>query len=123
FAAHADMMHHKSKFTIRYGSLTVGEATFGIDYDDKNYSVDARGKTAGIIDVFSPGKGKATSEGLIEPSKVVAVKHFVEYEEPKKTSALEISFNGGDVAGVKVIAGKLRTKKSKRWVQIQPDQL
>jgi hypothetical protein len=122
-SAQAEMMHHKTKFTVRYGSITVGEATFDIDYDDKTYSVDARGKTAGIVDVFSPGKGKARSDGVIEPTKVVAQKHFVEYEEPEKTSALEVAFTGGDVAGVKVVAGKLRNKKSRRWVQIQPDQL
>ncbi len=122
-AAHAEMMHHKSKFTVRYGSITVGEATFNIAYDDKTYSVDARGKTAGLVDVFAPGKGKARSDGVIEPTKVVAQKHFVEYEEPEKTSALEVAFTDGDVAGVKVLAGKLRKKTSKRWVQIQPDQL
>jgi hypothetical protein len=121
--AQAEMMHHKSKFTVRYGSITVGEATFNIDYDATTYTVDARGNTAGIVDVFAPGKGKAKSDGVIEPTKVIAQKHFVEYEEPEKTSALEVAFTGGDVAGVKVIAGKLRTKKSKRWVQIQPDQL
>ncbi len=60
---------------------------------------------------------------MIEPAGVVAVKHFVEYEEPEKTSALEVAFADGDVAGVKVVAGKLRNKKSRRWVQIQPDQL
>jgi hypothetical protein len=122
-SAHAEMTRHQSKFTVRYGAITVGEATFNIDYNDRKYSVDARGKTAGIVDVFSPGKGQAKSEGLVEPLKVVAVKHFVEYEEPEKTSALEVSFEEGNVAGVKVIAGKLRTKKGKRWVKIQPDQL
>ncbi len=116
-------MQHKSAFDIKFAGLTVGQATFNIEYDETSYSVDARGKTAGIVDVFSPGKGKALSQGVLEPSKVVAQKHFVEYAETKKTNALEIAFTGGDVEKVNVVAGKLRNKKGRRWIKIEPEQL
>jgi hypothetical protein len=120
--ANADV-RHKSSFDVKYGGITVGQATFNIDYDEKGYSIDARGKTAGIVDVFAPGKGVARSNGALEPAGVVASKHYVKYEEPEKTSALEIAFAGGAVEKVDILAGKPRNKKSKRWVPIEPGQL
>jgi hypothetical protein len=116
-------MRHRTSFDVRFAGLTVGEATFNIDYDATSYSIKARGKTAGIVDVFSPGKGKAISQGTFDASKVVAQKHFVEYEEPDKTSALEIAFSGGGVEKVNIIAGKQRSKKGRRWIKIEPEQL
>ncbi|MCU0790510.1 MAG: DUF3108 domain-containing protein [Nitratireductor sp.] len=114
---------HKSSFDVKFGGLTVGQATFNIEYDETGYKVDARGKTAGIVDLFAPGKGVARSDGAIETASVVARKHFVEYEQPEKTDALEIDFANGAVEKVNIISGKPRKKKGKRWVPVEPEQL
>jgi hypothetical protein len=119
----AELRHHKTVFDVRFGALTVGSATFDIRFDDKSYSIEARGRTEGVVDVFAPGKGVATSAGAIDKSQVVASRHHVEYKEKKKTETLEMAFAGGAVEKVKFTPEKPARKKGRKWVPIEPEQL
>jgi len=119
----AEVRHHKTVFDVRFGALPVGSATFDIRFDEKSYAVDARGKTEGVVDVFAPGKGRATSEGAIDNSQVVSARHFVEFREKKKTETLEMAFADGAVESVKLTPEKPQKKRGKKWVPIEPDHL
>jgi hypothetical protein len=121
--AMAQQHHHKTVFDVRFGALSVGSATFDITFDEKSYSIRARGKTEGVVDVFAPGKGKATSEGAFDKVQVTAQRHFVEYKEKKKTETLEMAFADGAVESVKLTPEKPAKKKGRKWVPIEPDQL
>ena len=121
--AGAEMQRHKSDFDVVYGNIRVGSATFIVRFDEKNYSVEAKGKTKGIVDMVAPGKGKATSEGLIQATKVVSKKTFVEVTEKKKKATLEMAFDAGTVASVTLTPEKAPGKRGRKWVPIEPDQL
>ncbi|MEM7464945.1 MAG: DUF3108 domain-containing protein [Pseudomonadota bacterium] len=126
--ANAETTSHKTKWNVRFGVIPVGKATFKIEFDDETYSMSASGKTVGVAEMVSPGRGRAKSSGLITGDKVMAIQHEAIYIEEKKKknkkSTLEMDFEDGAVKTVSIEPKKKkRKKKGRKWVQIQEEQL
>ena len=123
--ARAEMIEHKTVFDVKFGILTIGKATFDIRFDEKNYILDATGKTAGVAEMVAPGTGEVESKGRIAENGVIAEKHEVVFfdksKDEKKT--LEMSFHDGQLESVKLDPDKKKDKSGPKWVQITADQL
>ena len=94
--ARAEMIEHKTVFDVKFGILTIGKATFDIRFDEKNYILDATGKTAGVAEMVAPGTGEVESKGRIAENGVIAEKHEVVFFDKSKESQQRrpFSFSG-----------------------------
>lgn len=118
--AHSEEIHHKTKFSVKFGGLTVGTASFDIKLNDEHYQMSGRGTTAGLARLFSSGKGSFDSTGIIDEDKIVAATHSVFVREKKKDATLKMSFTDKSVTDVEMIPDKRKKHiNSKQWVPIQ----
>ncbi|MFK5978818.1 MAG: DUF3108 domain-containing protein [Rhizobiaceae bacterium] len=117
---HAEEIHHKTKFSVKFGGLTVGTASFDIKLNDEHYKMTGSGTTAGLVRLFSSGKGNFNSTGTIDENKVNAAAHSVFVREKKKNSTLKMAFADKSVTDVQMVPDKRKKHiNSKQWIPIQ----
>ena len=122
--AHAEEIHHLTKFSVKFGGVTVGTARFDIKLDDEHYQMTGRGTTAGLARLFSSGKGNFDSTGIIDENKVRAVTHSVFVREKKKDASLKMAFADKGVTEIKMVPDKRKKHiNSKQWVPLKPDHM
>lgn len=123
FSAAAET-RHRTIFDVKFAGLPVGKATFDIRFDEAGYALDLSGKTVGVADLFAPGSGKAASEGRFVGDRIQADRHSVLFiEKKKKPATLEMTFDNGAVATLKLDPDKRKKKIAPKYVEITPDQL
>lgn len=120
----AAQTHHRTVFDVKFAGVRVGKATFDITFDDKNYRIGLSGGTAGIAELFAPGNGEVESSGALAGADVVAARNTVIYREKKKQPAtLEMTFDKGAFASLKLDPDKRKQKDGPTWVQVTPEHL
>ena len=121
--ATAEILKQSTVLSVRFSGIPVGKAQFDIFIDGESYKVEASGKTAGIVDMFAPGKGQALSEGQAKPGLVLASMNKVNYTGKDEKSKLDMTFSNGDVDEVKLETSKPRDKSGPKWVPVTSDLL
>lgn len=112
---------HKTQLKVSLGGLPIGIATFDIRLAGDRYELKGKGKTAGIAQVFSPGRGNFTSIGRLKGSRVLSQKHTVFLRDRKEKATLAMTFSGNKVDEVKLNPDKrAKRSRSSRWVPIRP---
>jgi len=120
----AAQTHHRTVFDVKFAGVKVGKATFDITFDDKNYAIGLSGGTAGIAELFAQGSGEVRSVGAMNGGEVQAVSNSVVYREKKKQPAtLEMTFDKGAFASLKLDPDKRKKKDGPTWVQVTPEHL
>ena len=122
-AAGAEPMTHRTVFTVYFGALPVGEATFDIHADDTGYRLKGSGRTVGIVELFAPGTGSVMSEGRIVGDHVIAVKNAIHFSEREKKKNFEMEFSDGNVSRVAYQPDDRKKKDGPQWVPVTEDQL
>lgn len=118
--AHAEEIHHLTKFSVKFGGVTVGTARFDIKLDDEHYQMTGRGTTAGLARLFSSGKGNFDSTGIIDENKIRAATHSVFVREKKKDATLKMAFADKGVTEIEMVPDKRKKHiNSKQWVPIK----
>ncbi len=123
-AAETDVLqHHRTSFSVRFGALPVGQATFDVRYNAQRYEVGTSGKTVGIAELVASGKGVADSQGVIDGTHIQALRHDVVYEEKNRKATLHMEFADGAVSKVDIVDPKKKNKTGPKWIQVTPEQL
>ena len=118
--AHGEEIHHKTKFSVKFGGLTVGTASFDIKLNGEKYQMIGKGTTAGLARLFSSGKGNFNSTGIIEKNIILAATHSVFVRERKKDATLKMVFADKGVTDVEMVPDKRKKHiNSKQWIPIK----
>ena len=108
----AEEFKHETRFSVRFGGVEVGKATFKIEFDDLTYSLSGNGRTVGVVDWVAPGKGEFSSNGLLTGDKVEPKLHTAKVvERKKKPETLKMSFTENSVSDVEIQSNKKRKKR------------
>ena len=112
---------HKTQLNVSLSGLPIGVATFDIRLSGNRYELSGKGKTAGIAQIFSPGRGGFTSSGQLNGSRVHSRRHTVFLKDRKEQATLAMTFAGDKVDQIKLNPDKrAKRSRSKRWVPILP---
>lgn len=123
-AAIAAESDHQTVFRVKFGGVTVGNVTFGVSVDGKNYTFTGNGKTQGLAEWFAPGKAIIRSDGRLNGEKLIATKHFLSVADDKKKAVLNMAFKNGRVENVSLVPDKRKKRKNPRkYAVIQPEHL
>ncbi len=115
---------HRTDFTVKFGAMTVGSLSLGVDIDANDYKLTGKGKTKGLADWFAKSKAEIESHGHLVSGRVIASNHFLSVTEKDKTEALTINFDGGDVKEVSLKPDKRKNRKNpKKYVVLKEDHL
>jgi len=117
----AQSKSHQTKLDVRFAGLPVGSATFNIKIDGSKYLLVGKGKTAGIAQLFSPGRGDFMSRGELTTDGIKVLKHRVFLKDKKKKASLVMEFEDDKVSSIKLNPDKRKKRsRSKRWVPLLP---
>ena len=115
---------HKTKFDVKFGSVTVGKMTFAVSMDGNDYTFEGNGRTKGLADWFAPGKAIIKSQGAVDGPALKASTHFLSVTEDKKTAVLQMSFANGEVKNVSMQPDKRKKRRNKKkYVVMTPEDL
>lgn len=122
-AAIAATKVHNTVFNVKFGGVSVGNLTFGVSVDGKDYELTGNGRTKGLAEWFASGKADMKSDGILDGDHLIASKHHLTVTENKKKSTLNMSFANGTVQNVSLVPDKRKPKKPKKYVPITPEDL
>ena len=122
-AARAEKISQNTVFSVRFSGIPVGTANFNIEVENDRYEVKANGKTAGIVDMFAPGRGEATSAGAVRPDTVLSSINQVVYSGKDEKSTLDMTFVDGTVDKVDLKTNKPKDKSGPKWIPVKAEAL
>jgi hypothetical protein len=114
---------HRTQFDIRFGALSVGEATIEVAFNEQRYELKASGRTVGVADLLAQGKGNAVSTGRIEAGRIIAQTSDALYFEKQKKSSVHLEFDNGLVTKVAIVADKKKNRTGPKWVEVNESHL
>lgn len=115
---------HETGFNVKFAGASVGNLTFGVSVDGKDYTLTGKGKTKGLAEWFASGKADIKSDGQLDGDHLIAANHFLSVIEGEKKAVLNMSFANGTIQNVSLVPDKRKkNKKAKKYVLIQPDDL
>lgn len=103
------MLNHQTRFEVKAGGIPVGEMSFTIVSDRKNYTVTGTGRTKGIAKWFSSGNAKMKSQGSLINDIVNAKSHSITVTDGKKIETLNMALENGSITSIAMKPDK--TKK------------
>lgn len=121
-----EKLRHETRMAVHFSGIPVGEATFNLEIEGTKYLLRGKGKTRGMADLVSPGKGNFTSAGEVKNDKIIAKNHTLRVEEikKKKKASVDMVFAGNKVADLKLNPDKrARRSKSSKYVHILPEHM
>ncbi len=115
---------HETEFNVKFAGASVGNLTFGVSVDGKDYTLTGKGRTKGLAEWFASGKADIRSDGQLDGDHLVVANHYLSVIEDEKKAVLNMSFANGTVQNVSLVPDKRKkNKKAKKYVLIQPDDL
>lgn len=122
--ASAATVHHETRFSVKFGGIEIGQAGFRISFDDHTYTLKGSGKTTGLAEWFSDGRGEVESFGDIIANVAKPKIHRVSVTESKKTESLELAFAGEKVDKIKIESSKPKKKRvAPKYVPVEAGHL
>lgn len=95
------VVHAQGKLEARYSvtlaGLPLGKGTWVIDIANDQYTAVASGGTAGLLSVFSGGRGSSAVQGAISRGNLVSATYATTVTSSKKTEKIQLKFNAGVV--------------------------
>ncbi len=122
-AANAEPARHETVFDVKFGGVTVGNMTFGLSVDGKDYQFTGKGRTKGLAEWFASGKADMKSDGQLKGDQLVASSHYLSVTEKKKVAVLKMAFANGEVQSVSLNPDKRKVKTEPKYAVTTPDQL
>lgn len=115
---------HQTRFAVKFGAVTIGNVTFGVAVNGKDYSFTGNGKTQGLAEWFAPGKAIIRSDGTLNGNTIVATRHHLSVTENRKKAVLNMDFADGAVKTVSLVPDKRKKRSNpKKYAVIKPEHL
>lgn len=90
-----------AEYNILLGGLTIGRFALDTVFDDKGYTITARGSTSGVSRFVSDGKGFLKSSGRIVGSRVLPAAYMLDTSENgRRNSTVSMQMNSGTIVNV-----------------------
>lgn len=120
----AEPRKHETRFSVKFGAIEVGVATFKINFDETSYSLSGSGNTTGLVKWFAPTTGKFISKGGLAKDKLSPKTQLVSVKESKKKEeSVKLSFSGNRVTDIKIKANKIKKRVAPKYVPLETKHL
>lgn len=124
-AAIAADVKHETQFSVRFGGIEIGKATFDIQFDDKSYALNGSGRTTGLVEWVAPSTGKFSSSGKLFTDQISPVTHSVSVKEAKKKEeSVKLAFANERVSDIQIKSNKKKKARvAPKYVPVQAQHL
>jgi Protein of unknown function (DUF3108) len=92
----------EAHYTVTLAGIPIGKGDWIIDISDTHYKATANGATTGLVRVFTGGQGTSVADGTLLAGKPMSAVYTSTITSRKKTDAVRIKVNNGDVKEFKV---------------------
>jgi hypothetical protein len=92
-----------SRYVASLAGVSVGKGAWVIDIAGDQYVAAASGMTAGLLRVFSSGKGTGAARGMISGGRPVPASYAATYTYNSKTDEIRMTLAGGSVKDYEVV--------------------
>lgn len=90
-----------AEYNILLGGLTIGRFALDTVFDEKGYTITARGTTSGVSRFVSDGKGFLKSSGRIVGSRIQPFAYMLDTSENgQRNSTVSMQMNAGNIVNV-----------------------
>jgi hypothetical protein len=87
----------EAHYTGSLAGIPLGKGVWMIEITDDQYSIGASGRTVGLLNVFSTGRGTSAVRGVMNGGKPVSANYVQNVVYDKKSDDVRIVLSGGNV--------------------------
>ncbi len=109
------------EYTVSFLGLSVASARFDSRYENEAYSIRGSVSTAGLAQIFDDTHGTVSTSGRVLAERIEPAAFRADYKSGKKTSLIDIRFEGGKVVATKVVPKPKR--RGRDWLPLDMDDL
>ncbi|MEP1205771.1 MAG: DUF3108 domain-containing protein [Rhizobiaceae bacterium] len=118
--AHAELVSHKSKFSLYYLGVNVGDMKHRISVQNDRYEIAGQAKSNAAVSIVAKIKANFSSTGTIAENRLVPSTHSVKVKNGKKSRRLNMGFTSN---GVGEVRAKPRIKYKSGTVPLEKSHL
>jgi hypothetical protein len=86
-----------ARYTVTLGGLPVGRGTWVVVINDDHFTATANGATAGLMRIFTSGRGQSTARGSVSGGQPVSATYESSIFTDKKYDEVRMVLSGGTV--------------------------
>ena len=87
----------EARYEASLSGVLIGKGDWLIDVGDDQYSMTAKGASAGLLKLATTGSGTTVTQGRIVNGQPVPGSYFVKYETDKKHETIRMSLGAGGI--------------------------
>lgn len=120
-SAVAEDHRHETRFSVTFGGLEIGRATFRIQFDDTSYELQGSAKTTGLAEWIASSSGSVEVVGSVIENQLRPKNHRVSVvESKKKPESVLLAFADEKVVDVQIVSNKKpKIRKAPRYVPVE----
>ena len=93
----------EAKYVATLAGLPIGKGTWVLTIGADQYSGQAVGGTAGLLNTFSKGSGASSVQGKIKAGEMQPASYAATIKSGKKTDQIQVQLNGGNVTDYRIV--------------------
>lgn len=90
----------KSKYSISYLGINVGEMKNTIKVSATSYEISGKAKANSVVSLVANAKASFSSTGKITANRLIPIAQDIRYSSGKKKGRLKLAFSGGSVSDI-----------------------
>jgi hypothetical protein len=81
----------RASYEVTLGGLQVGTGGWTVDVSGNRYSMEARGRTSGLVNILAHGSGSASAEGTVNGTRLVPTAYKLDIQHRSSVDQIRIA--------------------------------
>lgn len=92
----------RANYEVTLGALQVATGGWTVEVSGNRYSMEARGRTTGLVNILAHGSGSASAQGTVNGTRLVPTAYKLDIQSRNSLDQIRIALAGGSVKTLSV---------------------